>query len=261
MKTIAIAATALLLSGLLAAQAAEPEKRDVVAFSATVRVDVDTAGAPVKVEAPADLPAAIRAYVEQRVASWQYLPARQDGVAVPATTYVRVGACALPDEASGGYQLGVDFKGNGPGLMSESGRLDPPGYPRHALMRGDTGVFRVVYSINGSGKPKVDVITPLGDEPPRGFKAFQAALEKWVGGLPYQPEIVNGQPVATQISTIVEFRLSDDYGTPVWRKQYLEDLKSKAISSSECTLASGASFGLQPVAIDSPVKVIPTPAG
>ncbi|MBP8615766.1 MAG: hypothetical protein KBI17_05860, partial [Thermomonas sp.] len=56
---------AALLLGVLAAtsgQAAEPAaaKPDVVAFNASVRVEVDAAGKPVKVEAPADLPEAIR---------------------------------------------------------------------------------------------------------------------------------------------------------------------------------------------------------
>ncbi|MFT4178348.1 MAG: energy transducer TonB [Thermomonas sp.] len=236
-------------------------KPDVIAFNANVRVDVDANGKPVKVEAPADLPQAIRGYIEKRVASWQYQPAMQNNVAVPATTYVSVGACALPDETGDNYRLGVDFKGNGPGLVSATGRLEPPVYPRDAMMRGSTGAFRVVYSISGEGKPKVDEIVPMDDVSKRSYKAFHAALEKWASSLPYRPETVNGQPVTTQISTLVEFRLDDDIGTPQWRQRYIEELKSRAIASSECALASGRGFGLVPIAMDSPVKITPAPAG
>ena len=90
---------------------AADDKR-VVAFNASVRVEVDAAGKPVKVEAPADLPEAIRGYIEKRVASWQYQPAKVAGVARPAVTYVAVNACAVP--VSEGFRLGLDFDGNGP---------------------------------------------------------------------------------------------------------------------------------------------------
>lgn len=98
----------------------------VVAFSASVRVDVDATGKPVKVEAPADLPDVIRSYIEKRVATWQYQPAKQDGQPVAATTYVGINACAVP--AEGGYRLGLDFNGNGPRNAGDQ-RLKPPLYP------------------------------------------------------------------------------------------------------------------------------------
>ena len=55
-------ALALLVAATPTLAAGPAGKNDVVAFKATVRVEVDAAGKPVKVEAPADLPEAIRAF-------------------------------------------------------------------------------------------------------------------------------------------------------------------------------------------------------
>ena len=125
-------------AGLLGAapvQAAEPAqaKADVVAFNASVRVEVDAAGKPVKVEASQDLPKPIREFVEKRVASWQYLPASINGVPQPATTYVGVSACAVP--VAEGYRLGVDFNGNGPRTASDRPLVGPM-YPPLAQRSG-----------------------------------------------------------------------------------------------------------------------------
>ena len=147
----------LLGMGLMAPAVAADDVRKpgVVAFNASVRVDVDASGKPVKVEAPADLPDSIRSFIEKRVASWQYQPAKAAGVPVGATTYVKVGACAIPDATSGGYKLGVDFKGNGPRLVSASGNLPPPQYPIEALRKSVTGTYIVNYSIQPDGSTQV----------------------------------------------------------------------------------------------------------
>ena len=101
-------------------------KPEVVAFNVGVLVKVDATGRPVKVEASQDVPKPIRDFVEKRVASWQYQPARIDGVPQSATTYVAVNACAVP--VAEGYRLGLDFDGNGPRTANDQ-RLAPPKYP------------------------------------------------------------------------------------------------------------------------------------
>ena len=102
-----------LLALLLVLPVQAPSAADgVVAFPASVRVDVDASGRPVKVEAPADLPEPIRAFIEKRVATWHYSPAMVAGVPQAGTTYVRVGACAVPEGDQ--YRLAIDYKGNGP---------------------------------------------------------------------------------------------------------------------------------------------------
>ena len=226
-------------AGLLGAapvQAAEPAqaKADVVAFNASVRVEVDAAGKPVKVEAPADLPESIRAYIEKRVASWQYQPAKVNGTPVSAVTFVQVGACAVPTEAGGAFKLWLDFKGNGPRIVAAADRLPPPSYPIEAQVKGYSGTFRVGYSIEPDGKPRLDSIETL-DGGNKLAKVFHPALKKWVENLRYEP-------------------------VSEWRKRYLADLQARAIASKECAAAGGGD-ALRPIAQNSPIKVIPAPAG
>ena len=258
MKAVGIvAASALLFVVPVLAQDAAKHK-DVVAFNASVRVEVDANGKPVKVEAPVDLPEAIRGYIEKRVASWQYAPAKQDGVAAPAVTFVRVGACAIP--VAEGYRLGLDFKGNGPDLVSTSGRMLPPRYPHDAQIAGITGVYQVSYSIQPEGGARLEDIKQLEGAGGRYFQSFRKVLTEWVGTLQYQPERVNGKPVATTMSFPVEFELRMDRGSrEQWRESYLAELQARAIASNEC-IAASTGDDLQPTAQNSPVKVTPVPA-
>ncbi len=130
---------------------------DVVAFNASVRVEVDAAGKPVRIEAPADLPEAIRAFVEKRVASWQYTPAQVAGVPQAAVTYVGVNACAVPVGA--GYRLGVDFAGNGPRTAADR-TLVPPMYPRLAQRRNTSAEFVLILGIEADGYMKAGKLVP-----------------------------------------------------------------------------------------------------
>ena len=253
------AALALLLAApVVAADGAG--KPGVVAFNASVRVDVDASGKPVKVEAPADLPESIRSFIEKRVASWQYSPARQGGVPAPAVTYVRVGACAIPDATSGGYKLGLDFKGNGPAIIDAGPWfMPPPRYPVDMQRRGAEGTFKVNYAIRADGTTKIASIEPIEGTIGRFVKPFRGALTDWIEGLRYQPEQVGGVPVATEMSFPVSFMLSTGNG-PRTNDAYRKELEARAMSSKECIAASGPS-GPLPIALDSPVTVIPTPAG
>ena len=225
-----------------------------VTFSASVRVEVDAAGTPTKVEAPPEFPDAIRQFIQKRVSGWQYQPAMQGGVSVSAVTYVRVGACAIP--AEGGYRLGLDFKGNGPALVNDRGWfLPPPAYPRSPMMAGVEGEFQVSYSIRTDGSTYVDEIKTQAVSNRAYVKDFHKALATWVEGFHYRPEQVNGIPVATQMSIPVSFNLSSDP-----RQEYANEEKARALASSECIAAAQAS-GLAPIAQNSPVKVTPLPAG
>jgi Gram-negative bacterial tonB protein. len=231
-------------------------KPGVVAFNASVRVDVDASGKPVKVEAPADLPESIRSFIEKRVASWQYTPAKQGGVPASAVTYVKVGACAIP--VADGYRMGLDFKGNGPAVVDPGPWfMRPPQYPHELQRAGAQGTFQVAYAIQADGTTRLSSIKPIETTTGnRHAKAFKDEITRWIESQRYQPEQVNGTPVATDMSFPVSFELREGRG----RKPYRQELEDRALASSECIAASGPS-GPLPIALDSPVKVIPTPAG
>ena len=71
----------------------------------------------------------------------------------------------------------------------------------------------------------------------------------------YDTEQVGGRSVATRIRIPVTFTP----GSTRNRSALREELEHKASTQDECRLATGAAGGLQPVALDSPIKV--TPAG
>lgn len=244
------------LAAAMPLHAGESAEKKVVAFNASVRVEVDAAGKPVKVEAPADLPEAIRGYIETRVASWQYQPARQGGVPAPAVTFVRVGACAIPVEK--GYRMGLDFKGNGPALVDAGPWfMPPPRYPSEMQRRGAEGTFEVTYAIQADGTTRIASIKPIEGTGNRYANAFRGALTDWIEALRYQPEQVGGIPVTTEMSFPVSFELRGGGGG---RQAYRNELEARALASKEC-LAASSPTGPLPIATNSPVKVIPTPAG
>ena len=232
--------------------------KDVVAFNASVRVEVDAAGKPVKVEAPADLPEAIRGYIEKRVASWQYQPAKAHGAPAAAVTYVRVGACAIP--VAEGYRLGLDFKGNGPALETPGPWfLPPPQYPRDLQRRGAEGQFKVSYVVQKDGSTRVKSVVSLDGDGRRYAKEFIRALTDWIEDMRYRPEQVGGVAMETEMSFPVSFKI-DGNSDGDWRKQYQKELQARAIASREC-IAASMPGGPLPVASNSPVTVIPSPAG
>lgn len=255
MTGVAMATTLMIAMPAIAADDVKPK---VVAFKASVRVEVDASGKPVKVEAPQDLPQPIRAFIEKRVAAWQYQPAKADGVPAPAVTYVSVGACAIPTPAGDAFRLGLDYKGNGPAIANKYQRLMPPPYPPDAQKGGGSGVFKVSYAIQPDGSAKLKSIDVLEQKGERYARSFRKALTYWVETLRYQPELVNGQAVATEMAFPVSFSLDND-GAGSWRKRYQDELQARAISSKEC-VAAAAPDGLMPIAQDSPVKITPIPA-
>lgn len=255
MKQIVIATVSAILV-LAAGASAAPAAPDVVAFNAAVKVVVDSHGRPTLVQAPQDLPAAVRGAIEKRVASWQYSVGTRNGVAVPATTYVFVGACALPTADGEGYRLGVDFKGNGPRVNGRFGTLPPPGYPMDMNRRGIGGIFLVDMRIGKDGRVTPESIKPEQPDHAVGERTFESALRAWVASLHYDPETVAGEAIATTIRVPVEF-VSYKSGGP---SRIERDLKQKALQQSECRLAGAAQPALQAVALDSPVKVMPSPA-
>jgi hypothetical protein len=253
MKPACIALALACVASTAATAADTPAKRDVVAFNASVLVEVDAAGKPVKVEAPADLPEAIRGFVEKRVASWQYLPAKLEGVPQASTTYVSVKACATP--VAEGYRLGVDFNGNGPRRAGDL-RLDPPMYPMLAHRAGTEATFVLILATDAAGKAQIEAIEHADISGRAGAGAFEPTLRRWAQGVRFDLEQVAGKPVPARVRVPVLFSM----GLKQDRKTLREELQAKAMASRECQIAAGES-GIKPIALEPAVTVIPKPAG
>lgn len=252
-----VIARCLAIAGIVASApllAADTPAQDVVAFNVGVKVEVDAKGTPVSVQAPADLPDAIRAFVEKRVASWTYVPAQVSGVPQPATTYVAVNACAVPTGA--GYRLGVDFAGNGPRTAGDR-TLSPPMYPRLAQRSGTEAVFELILGIEADGHAVIDNIERMDVSGRPGAAEFQPTLRQWIRSVRFDPEVVAGKPVRGQVRMSVDFVMPGGRGD---LQDLREGLQLKAKTSPECQVASGVG-DMKPVALQPVVTVIPTPAG
>lgn len=235
------------------ARAGDPEGVRPLAFRAEAKVTLDADGKPLAVEPSADLPESIRAFIRQRVATWHFSPPAQDGVTGPATTYLRLGACAFP-EASGGYRLGLDLKGNGP-LYTVGPRMNPPRYPKEALIKRYSAKAAVTFIIGTDGLATLEGID-YAEGGSHRRDGFDAAMREWVQGMRYEPEQLAGHPVRTRMRVPVIFHVESRGFSS---QDFVEDARKQAAESEECRLAAGESppSGLQPVALDSPVRIAP----
>jgi len=253
-KTI-ISIACLGLIAAIPAMAGTEVKPKIVAFSASVKVEVDATGKPVKVEAPADLPQEIRTYIEKRVTMWHYEPAKSNGVPVAATTYVKVAACAIPSPAGDAFRLAADFDGNGPRYMG--GKLmPPPQYPNESRRQGKEAEFVLILDIAADGKVDIGAIEKADISRPGRSGDFEDELRRWAKSLRFDPEQLAGSPVAGQVRMPVSFFM----GATRDRKSLVEELEAKAKATRECQMAQGDS-SMRPVAVNSVVKVTSEPAG
>lgn len=245
----AVAATALPRD----ARADDPVATRPLAFRAEAKVTLDAAGKPLAIEPSADLPESIRAFIRQRVATWHFSPPEQDGVTGPAVTYVRLGACAFP-ESGGGYRMGLDLKGNGP-LYANGPWMEPPRYPKEALIKRFDARADVTFVIGTDGLATLEGINyEEGGRHRRN--GFDAALREWVQGMRYEPEQLAGHPVRTRLRVPVTFSIEPRSFS---HEDFVEAERKKIAESEECRLAAGEAppAGLQPVALDSPVRIAP----
>lgn len=236
-----------------AAARADDAASKLVAFRAEAKVTLDAAGKPLSVEPSEDLPAAIRDFIRQRVAMWHFSPPEQGGVTGPAVTYLRLGACAIP-QADGKYRLAVDFKGNGP-LYANAPIMRPPVYPKAARMGHIGAKAKVTYIVGVDGLATLESIE-YADRRNHRRDGIDDALRDWVRDMRYRPEELGGHAVRTRLRVPVTFSMIDADST---RESLREELYERSAKFSECQLAAGVAppEGLHPVALNSPVRFEP----
>lgn len=231
-----------------AARAADDPARPV-AFRADARVELDAGGRPTRIEVSRDLPEAIRAYVARRVAAYTYSPPHRDGVSGPAVTYLHLGACAIPEGA--GYRLGLDYKGNGPRLATPGARVPVLPFPPSAMRSGRTEVtMQVAFHIEPDGSATFDKVT-YADGDAHRRDGFDALARAWPKLLRFEPEQLAGRALRSQATIQLTYTVRRPGAVR-------EGLVEQALRSRECQAAAGADEGPLPVALDSPVRVVPT---
>ena len=241
---------ATVLGLLLLSSTVTAAEKELVAFRADARVEVDANGKPTRIEASQDLPQAIRAYIEKRVATWTFSPPARDGVTGAGVTYVSLGACAIPE--GDGYRLGLDFKHNGPRIATPDGRIPVLPYPMSARRAGrDTVEMDVQFFIEADGRATLDKLVYADNESHRR-DGFDDLVTAWLRRLRFDPEQLAGQPVRSQAKIGLVYTMSRATSP----SQVRQDALARAAISAECRMAAGEPTGLQPVVLDSPIKVL-----
>ncbi|MFZ7096663.1 energy transducer TonB [Luteimonas dalianensis] len=233
------------LAALLPALAwAGPE---VSVFETVARVTVGVDGRPQEVQGAAELPGPLREYVESSLREWRFEPVVIDGVARTGTTWARLSVCAVP--SGEGFALSSRHVANGPVPVGRAAQVKPPHYPVQALRRGLEAEVTVNYTVNTDGSATLDSVD-YGD----GYKKplrqnFARGLRDWVSAMRYRPEELDGQPVATRLSTRVSFHMGTD--GPATRREFEQAIIQRWKDSPECLAAEGLQPRGQLVSADS----------
>lgn len=228
------ASTACLLSFPL--RAAEP-----ITLLAEVRVEIDPVGQLVHAEPAQDLSPEIRAYIEKEVAKWSFK--RNDANPTEnASTWLFVQACGVPAQA--GYTMGLSYYGHG--ARVRGGWEVPPDLAGALVRSGRRGTIHVHYIVNTNGSATVESIEGLSGNMP-----VRKSVERWIENLRYDPESLGGKPVATRETVPISIFTGS-------KRSRKEDLIAQAVESPACKQAGVAAAGVQAIAVDSRIGVMPS---
>lgn len=232
----------LLLGAMLASVVVHAE--EPLIFDTYAKVELDAAGAIVRIEPDAGLATALQDEVRKRVAAIRFEPPERDGVKTPGATYVLFGGCAVPDGED--YYLSLDNKGNGPKPVT--GYVPRPAYPPEGYQRGYEATAKVTVTVEIDGNATLDEISYEGRVDQKF--AFDRELKKWVAAMRYLPEELSGKPIETQLAIPVDFRL----GGEGWRDADKSE-RADRLDSRECMAAKKGSTVSEAVVLDSPIRV------
>lgn len=195
MKTFMLC-TALLLLACTPVRAADKREQTFV-----LGADVNAQGEVTQTQPEASVTKPIAAVLDLALKHWRFVPAQQNGKAVPAHTFVEVKLEATPDDA-GKYSLRVSYVRHGP---TWDRRLAPR-YPLDALRNYAAGLVVVRGSLQSDGKIVItDTRTALSGN---GESLLRKATTDWFLQHKSMPETVDGSPVPAQIRVYITFRLN-----------------------------------------------------
>jgi TonB family protein len=235
---------AALLAVLASMPAAAADKAaEPVTFARQFAVEVDATGQVTTVKPDPTLPAAVNEAVAAGIRKARFSAPMRDGRAVPGSTFLWTIACAVPE--SGAYRMAVKVGAAGPAMS----RLVLPSYPRDAERAGATAEFDVDFVVQPDGVPVLgEIRRGSGGNTRRFGHSFEAVLRAWVKAMRFDPERLDGQPVATRMTMPVEFTLgSSPRGSSMgFDGKPTCDLAMQARERSEAES--------RPVALDTPFR-------
>lgn len=163
--------------------------------SAWLDIELDEQGAVTEAVVVGDVHPALVDPLRDWVSRQAFAPAAVEGRAAPSTT--SVWATFTLADVDGGYALQVLGYDSGPRPTRETA----PDYPRTALLAGQEGWVRLGFTVQPDGKASdIEVV----ESSQRIFeKPAQRAVAKWR----FKPNTVDGHPVATEVTRVIEFKV------------------------------------------------------
>lgn len=254
-------ALVLACSAAPAAAAEDAKAQAPTLLHLQLRTQVDADGHAV---AAADdtVPAPLRAVVERQIAAWRFMPARSDGAPVAATTWVSVAACLVPDGDN--YRISIGYERNGP-WQPPSVNFSPSMPPAALLRAGINTELQVDYTVQPNGRGSFTAVAFADDVPAQFRPWYTAAMRMWVKAQRFQPEQVEGRPVATRMRVPVSMDLAPLAGHRAQARQradaWREQQRLREQLSPACIAAGDDGSARLGVALDSPVRLHADPLG
>jgi TonB family protein len=187
-RILAFAAT-LLVAGTTFA---DGERYDTMVWA---DVEIDANGRAVAIEFPGKVAGtALAENLRQQIASWEFEPAKHNGVPVSAKTSLEV----VLDIDARGAQATVKVKNAAPSPRPI--KQTPPRYPDAALRAQSQGAVPIEFLVNADGTVS-DVRANAPGVDKRLVKATVDTVSTWT----FRPEVVDGIPASTRVKTTIAY--------------------------------------------------------
>jgi hypothetical protein len=177
------------------------------------------------------------------IRSWQFEPARINGVPMPAETTLSLNLDAVRN-SDGGYAIHVLDAFTGVAFVA----MTKPDYPMRELVAGKEAIVILLVSVadtGGASDIAVENILTNGSKD-HFVDAATDAVKHWL----FQPEKVGGQSVESKVRVPIMFCVDESFGHSLCGK-YEKQLAAKGNAMQTDT----------PVALDSHVKLVTKIAG
>lgn len=230
--------------GTVRVATARGDAKVVREYRADVVLDINAQGEISAISLPGDIPPTLDGPVRAVIGRWRFQPPAKDGRTVTARTYAKV-AMQVVQQAQDSYGVRVIYRSNGPKLHF----AQLPAYPVNEIRQRGQGRVVMEATVRPDGSlGDVHVASKRFNHPNDG--AFIKSAQAFMQHASAQPELVDGSPVATRIQVPVTFTLR--------QVSYGEALARRAKRTTPA-LADDASPIGEPVALDSPVRIVASP--
>jgi hypothetical protein len=245
---------ALIAIGFATPIAAKANTKDpLVLFSTQARVEIDSQGKVTNVTPDPTLSPAISKAIQQTVGSWQFAPPARAGRVGGGVTYLSLSACAALE--NGTYRLAVDLLGSGPSWKGPA-----PTFPAQIMRAGRSVSLRLDYRVLADGTGQIDDVVFTKGSTSSDERALRESMRKWIRASKFQPEILDGVPLVTRVSSTMNF-VSEKRTYPslsAAQSATEKGQRESAAANATCKTAMEAARGAdRQIAVDSPFQLLP----